>query len=157
MNRSNALKLAAIIVVSMLSSCNLTVTSLSNNFTEMAISHTESRQFPKGVVALLNAYPDFVKSYRNNYIFFADGDSLIYDDNVEKDFIEKLDNPDIEDMFCQTYSKDSIPQYLHDAGRIRSDSFFRKMYGNSQNEVLKKLVSVDWFGQTIKFSSLHYS
>lgn len=157
-NRVNAIMLVTIIIGSLLSSfsCNSNGKKpLGNSIAETDVSLAELEQVPRGVAMMMDAYPDFVKSYRNNYIFFHDGDSLIYDDGIEKNFIEMLDDTDIEDMFCQVYTKDDVPKYLHDVGRGRCEPLYRKMYGNSSIAVRKNLVSMDWFGQTIKFSKIN--
>ena len=112
-------------------------------------------EIPSGAMVLINAYPDQKLTYQDNKIVFPDGTSLVYDDGLEKDFVTKLDNSDIEDMFSMAYVKDSIPAYLADAGRSRADSLFKKMYGHSEAEVQQHLVDVPWFGQTIKFTSVN--
>lgn len=108
---------------------------------------------PLGVRALMNAYPDFVVGYADGRIRMADGSEMTYDDGKEKSFDELLDNSDIEDMFFVPYEvPDSAPVYLSDAGRSRSDAFFKKMYGADETAVRRQLERVDWFGQRVYFS-----
>ncbi|MDO5395045.1 MAG: M15 family metallopeptidase [Bacteroidales bacterium] len=108
---------------------------------------------PLGVRALMHAYPDFVVGYADGRIRMADGSELTYDDGKEKSFDELLDNSDIEDMFFVPYEvPDSAPAYLSDAGRSRSDAFFKKMYGADEAAVRRQLERVDWFGQRVYFS-----
>ncbi|MBD5298155.1 MAG: M15 family metallopeptidase [Bacteroides sp.] len=115
-------------------------------------SNTDLEINPK-FQALKNAYPDFIQDVKNNTVFFTDGTTMEFDDMREKDFVTRLDDCDIEDMFSMVYVvPDSMPEYLADAGRMRSDDLFKKMYGNSAKAVHSNLVSVDWFGQKVWFS-----
>ena len=103
----------------------------------------------------MKAYPGKITAYKSNYIFFSDGDSLVYDDSVNKEYLDRLDYADIQDMMCQEYTKDSIPGFLNDAGRTRCDAFFRKMYGSTEGEARSSLVPVDWFGGRVMFTSVN--
>lgn len=103
---------------------------------------------------LKNAYPDKIKEIKNNTIFFTDGTSMTYDDGKQKDFVTTLDNSDPEDMFHLEYNpKEMPPGYQHDVGRTRSEQLFKTLYGKSEDEVRKQLVSVPWFGGNVSFSS----
>ncbi len=113
----------------------------------------EERDIPPGAEALAEAYPDLIAGYRDNMIFFADGDSMIYDDGRDKDFPTMLNDSDIEDMFSIAYDgSGAIPGYLADPGRSRCDALFKKMYGTSAAEVRNRLVDVDWFGEKVRFT-----
>ncbi len=117
---------------------------------------SQDNSIPAGARALMQAYPSVVKGWRDNAVVFADGTTLPYDDGKKKSFNQTLDNADIEDMFSIPYDKENWqPAYLEDAGRIRNDAFFRKLYGNTQQAVSSKLVSVKWFGQNLRITSLH--
>lgn len=108
---------------------------------------------PYGASALAEAYPDIIAGYRDNMIFFADGDSMVYDDGRDKDFQTMLDDSDIEDMFVIAYdSTGATPGYLADPGRSRCDVLFKKMYGATADEVRSQLGEVDWFGEKVAFS-----
>ncbi len=116
----------------------------------------DSMTIPSGARKLMRVYPDFIKGFSENRLLFSDGTSLRYDDGLEKDFLAKLDHADVEDMFSVPYDTSSkTPAYLADAGRIRCESLFRKMYGDTQQLVRSHLVKVDWFGQKIPFTSLN--
>ena len=58
---------------------------------------------PASAQKLIDAYPDMHLSYSDNAIVFPDGTRIVYDDGKEKDFVTKLDNSDVEDMFSMTY------------------------------------------------------
>ena len=105
---------------------------------------------------LIAAYPDFNIRYSNNRLIFDDGNSIVYDDGKHKGFVEKLDNCDIEDMFSMTYkTNNSIPSYLNDCGRGRNEILLKKMYGDNEAAVRKNLVSVSWFGQSLRFNKVN--
>lgn len=129
---------------------------IENNI-DNEIANEELRDsIPDGASILISAYPQQNLYYKNGYIFFAVGDSLLYDDGIEKSFDEKLDNSDIEDMFSLPYDTAVTgPTYLADAGRSRNERLFKKMYGNSAAEVEKNLVKVAWFGQSIMFTKVN--
>ncbi|MGM9868715.1 MAG: M15 family metallopeptidase [Sodaliphilus sp.] len=111
---------------------------------------------PAGAKALMKAYPDFVKGYRDNKLLMADGTTLVYDDGKEKTFEQRLNNADPEDMFTIPYDVNNwAPGYLHDPGRIRCEALYKKMYGASAAAVQRTLVPVKWFGQTVRFTKVN--
>ena len=115
-----------------------------------------SDTIPENVKKIMKVYPDFNISYSNNQLVFPDGTTIVYDDGKKKSFIEKLDDCDVEDMFSMTYDRTaSIPAYLSDCGRGRSEQLYKKMYGNSEAAVKKNLVDVEWFGQKIPFTKVN--
>jgi hypothetical protein len=97
-------------------------------------------EVPHGAQKLIKAYPEKISYYKDNKIFFKDGSSLVYDDGKPKNTKELLENPDIEDQFKWKYETPGT----NDAGRIRNEAFFKKIYGNSKEEVAKKLVEITW-------------
>lgn len=105
--------------------------------------------------ALISAYPDFIRAIDNDTIYFIDGTTIVYDDHIDKDFDTMLDHSDPEDMFFVTYRSDSIPHYLADAGRSRSEVLFKKMYGQSEREVASRLVNVPWCNSVVRFTSVN--
>lgn len=119
-------------------------------------STISSDTIPENVRKIIKVYPDFNISYSDNHLVFTDGTAIVYDDGREKSFVEKLDDCDVEDMFSMTYDRDAtIPAYLNDCGRGRSEQLYKKMYGNSEAEVKNNLVDVEWFGQKIPFTKVN--
>jgi peptidoglycan L-alanyl-D-glutamate endopeptidase CwlK len=115
---------------------------------------------PIGLQKLLKAYPDFLDSADENTLYWKDGTSMQYDDGIQKSYDEKLDNADLEDMMSQQYTKGADwgqpPAENFEPGRIRSEAFFKKMYGSSSSEVQRNLVSVKWVdGSSVDFSSVN--
>lgn len=115
----------------------------------------EAGPTPDGAARLIKAYPAQKLRYAGNRIIFPDGYAIVYDDGKTKSFEEKLADGDIEDMFSAEYGSSERPGYLADGGRIRNERFFQKMYGASAAEVYKRLVTVDWFGKKVKFTSVN--
>jgi D-alanyl-D-alanine carboxypeptidase len=112
-------------------------------------------EIPLNVLKLIKAYPNQITGFKDNKIIFKDNSTLIYDDFKQKTNQELIDNPDIEDQFSMDYKLGNI----NDAGRIRNEAFFKKIYGNSKNEVEKNLVEIVWcpklVNQKIKVTSIN--
>lgn len=94
--------------------------------------------------ALISAYKSIV-SIEDNIIKFDDNSSLIYDDLKDKTALEKLENPDIEDMLFYKYpALKEIKKPENDPGRARNEEFFKKLYGKNKQEVKANLTKVIW-------------
>lgn len=106
------------------------------------------KNVPSGLQKLLKAYPEFLDKADSNRLYWKDGTIMIYDDGKVKSHEEKLDNADLEDMMSQEYIAgrewDSPPDVNFEPGRIRYEPFFEKMYGYSESEVRKNLVTITW-------------
>lgn len=131
---------------------------IEDSVVETAIEENETveEEVPPQFLALLQSYPDNIKEIKDNYVILASGEKLVYDDGKVKDFLERLDNSDIEDMFYDVYAlPEPEPKFQFDPGRSRSENLYKAMYGKSAAEVQKKLVAVDWFGQKVQFTSVN--
>lgn len=98
----------------------------------------------------VKAYPDIVK-FRDNILYFADGKGMIYDDFIEKNFRQKLENPSIKDTISikyKAFEKIEEPSFNEDAGRFRSEKLLEKLYGKNRKEIEKNLVKLDWIDGT---------
>lgn len=104
----------------------------------------------------VQAYPDFIKEVSNNHLIWNDNEKMIFDDKIEnKNFKEKLNNPSLKNQLDIPYiklseNKDYIPSKNEDAGRIRYEPFFKKMYGSNQKEVKQNLVKIIWLPKSSK-------
>ncbi len=106
-----------------------------------------AQEIPRNIRKLMRAYPQQIIDFKSNKIVFKDGSSMIYDDGKKKDFLELLNNPDIEDQFKYNYVKGqttNIPAKNQDPGRIRNIAFFKKIYGNTKEEVEANLTEIVW-------------
>lgn len=112
---------------------------------------------------LQDAYPNAFKSITNNEIVWHDGTRMILDDGKQKDVKTLLENADIEDQICAmrypSGEPSNAPQKYEDAGRVRYEPFFLKMYGNSPQAVQANLVEISWLpkhlNQKIKVSKIN--
>jgi peptidoglycan L-alanyl-D-glutamate endopeptidase CwlK len=108
---------------------------------------------PLGLQRLLKAYPNQFEKATANRLIWKDGTEMIYDDGLEdKEFIDLLQNPDLEDqLMAMPYPKGLAdqPQPKEDPGRVRYEPFFKKMYGNSKEEVRQNLTEIIWLPKSI--------
>ena len=93
------------------------------------------------------AYPDCIQEVFEHEIVWADGQCMqIEDTQVSKSAAEKINNPSLADQLEQSLyvvgKPESRPE--DDPGRIRFEQFFRKMYGNSPEEVQVHLENILW-------------
>lgn len=111
---------------------------------------SRQEEIPRPVVKLMKAYPSKITGFKDNRLIFSDGTTLVYDDGKKKSATELLENPDVEDMFRYAYTKGKWDKNnRNDAGRIRNDAFFRKLYGTTKKKVASKLVTIDWCSKLV--------
>ena len=116
---------------------------------------------PLEIECLMSVYPDQIIGFENNYIVFTDRSKMIFDDGKEKSTEELINNPDVKDMFAYSYPKGKIdePAKFQDAGRIRNDDFFKKIYGSTSAEVQQNLTTIVWcpklVGQKLQISKIN--
>ncbi len=105
----------------------------------------DTDSLPWEVQKLMLAYSGFVLGYKNGYIQMYDSSQILFNDHKIKSIQERLDHADIEDMFHEVYATDSnINLPGNDAGRIRNDAFFMKIYGRTSQEVRSNLTEIVW-------------
>ena len=132
-------------------------------FLNISESFSQSKNIPPKLQKLVNAYPEFLQSANENELIWKDGTVMTYDDGKNKSFNDLLNDPDIEDMMFQDYTKgadwSSPPDVNFEPGRIRYEPIFLKMYGNSAKEVERNLVPVRWLpnsgGGTVYITSVN--
>ncbi len=123
----------------------------------------EKTRFKPLLDRLVAAYPEFLASHDGTQLTWKDGTVMPFDDGRQKTFEERLVEADLDDQFLLTYMPGPTlddPLVNFDPGRIRSEGFFRKMYGDcKKGEVQKKLVSVPWLpkhgGKPIKVTPVN--
>jgi hypothetical protein len=97
---------------------------------------------------LKKAYPDFIIDVEYNSILFKDSTRMVFDDSFEvKDFYTYNNLADLEDMFLYPYPKGmpyDTPLVRISPGTIRCEPFFKKMYGETKEDIEKNLVKVPW-------------
>lgn len=111
---------------------------------------------PDNIQKLMEAYPDFIVGGTQNSVIWSDGSEMVFDDGkIKKSYEENLNFPDLADQFLYSYPKGLTFDKLeknNDAGRIRYEPFFYKMYGKNKQEVEKNLVEVIWLPKSAKQS-----
>ncbi len=119
-------------------------------------SSIESKELSKKLDVLKKHYSKYIKNIDKNFITFTDGKRLVIDDGIKKDHQNKLKKADIEDMLSQVYPigkcYDGLRSKNMDPGRIRNDYFFRTVWGKTKVQVKNSLITIDWFGENIKFT-----
>ncbi|MEM8853489.1 MAG: M15 family metallopeptidase [Pseudomonadota bacterium] len=108
---------------------------------------TGGRQGDKNKRALLDAYPGVFR-FEGNTIVFNSGERVVWDDGRRKSPAQLLTEADVEDMFAYPYPKaragEKAPPRLHDPGRVRSQAFFKALYGNSSKAVGREVRIINW-------------
>lgn len=112
------------------------------------------------LTALTAGYPEALQgleiSSDQRLVVCLAGQKFIYDDGLTKTFEERLDHPDIKDMFYQTYPlanpTDRLPKDF-DPGRYRIEALFMALYGESESAVAKNCVAVEFCGHSVKFNA----
>lgn len=106
-----------------------------------------SEPIPDGLQCLAQAYPNFVECVDHEGLWFFDGTYMPYDDGEVKHPDTVLVRPDLQEMMSIAYrGKDTppIPTEKDEAGRIRFEPFFKKMYGSTEQEVRANLKPIIW-------------
>jgi hypothetical protein len=104
------------------------------------IQYNFAQEIPNTVQKLMKAYPNQIIGFKDNKLVFKDNSTLLYNDFKTKTSQELLDHPDVEDQFVLDYQLGN----RNDAGRYRDEAFFKKIYGNTKQEVERKLVEIVW-------------
>ncbi len=108
---------------------------------------------------LVATYEHHIAGRQGNMLIWKDGSQMKIDDGLEKSHQQRLKHADIEDMMRQAYPVGKCsyarPARNFDPGRVRNDTFFRKIYGNSARQVKSHLVTVKWFGRRLRVTSIN--
>ncbi len=126
------------------------ITSILLFLNSQNIELLASDEDEQNLTKLAKAYPAFIKISSNNKISFRDNDQMDYNDYIEnKTYEEILNSPSLKDQMSIKYIKiDENPNYIplknEDAGRVRYEPFFKKMYGSNPKEIKKNLTKIIW-------------
>lgn len=111
---------------------------------------------PNEAQKIINSYKELNLSYFDNKIYFEDGQYVIFDDRIEKNHSERVNDADINDMFYDKYDRNiQVPQYLSDPGRYRCEEFFNKVYGSNREEIKKNLVNIKIFDSYFRVTKIN--
>ncbi len=108
------------------------------------------RVMKQDILSLMMAYPDYIldvvkEESGSVYVVMKSGKKILYDDKREKNFEEKMANPDIQDMMEQIYPLSSISKLMDknfDPGRCRIYPLLKEVYGESQERVQSNLKNI---------------
>jgi hypothetical protein len=110
---------------------------------------------PPYAECLIEAYPGTFKGATAQGLIWKDGTLMPW---IERDaghdaFSDRLNHADLRDQFSQPYPIDAAwtppPERDFDPGRLRSEAFFRKMYGGSARAVERTVAPIQWMPKTI--------
>jgi len=112
------------------------------------------------LAALAAAYPKALQALEirsdQRLLVCLAGQKFIYDDGITKTPEQRLDHPDIKDMFHDTYPlanpSDRLPKDF-DPGRYRVEGLFMALYGDSESAVASNCVVVQFCGHSVKFNA----
>lgn len=98
---------------------------------------------------LIEAYPKSLTAVNSEGdVEVNDGTVIIFDQKLKSNSHEfLLEHGDLKAQFSQKYSVAKLsapPNVDWDPGRLRSETLFRKLYGESEKEVKKNLIKVWW-------------
>jgi hypothetical protein len=126
----------------------------------LSASLRENKKLVSVLAALAAGYPkEFqgleIGADHRLFVYLA-GQKFIYDDGITKTFEQRLEHPDIKDMFYQTYPlanpTDRLPKDF-DPGRCRVEALFMTLYGDSESAVAKNCVAVEFCGNSVRFNA----
>ncbi|MDI6619408.1 MAG: M15 family metallopeptidase [Clostridiales bacterium] len=103
----------------------------------------------RDALCLMAAYPEHITGVKKQglkvYFTMKSGKQLLYDDEKSKNFYEKLNDTDIQDMMEQIYPLGNIKSIMadgYDPGRFRVYALFKELYGNSKEQTEHNLTTV---------------
>ncbi len=103
---------------------------------------------------LIDAYPNHLLAYKDNYIIWKNKEKILFDDLKEKNsYKELLNNASLKNQLHIEYIKVTHKEHHkplknEDPGRVRNEEFFRKMYGATKDKIKKNLVQIKWMPKT---------
>lgn len=129
---------------------SLVQTNTNNNNDEEKWQAIYETTMKRDILCLMIAYYEYIAGLEKKeddkvYVVMQSGNKILYDDKTEKNFKQRLENPDLQDMMDQIYPVIPINKIMdenYDPGRIRSYPILKEVYGNDRNEIEKNLVNV---------------
>ncbi|MGK0362554.1 MAG: peptidoglycan L-alanyl-D-glutamate endopeptidase CwlK [Bradymonadia bacterium] len=128
----------------------LLLTLLAPVFAQAAAPAVAPAKAPPFAQCLLEAYPGALQAATAEHLIWADGTRMRWRGvkTTKMTYRDLLDMADLTDQFSQPYPIGAAwtvpPAQNVDPGRLRSEAFFRKMYGNSANAVARTIKRARW-------------
>jgi peptidoglycan LD-endopeptidase CwlK len=120
-----------------------------------AQSKTDNTAIAQKLVA---AYPNFLAKAEKNAVVWKDGTSSVLEDGkTPATYTLLLENADLYDQMRQICKRGDYhtPVSREEPGRVRSEAFFKKMYGSNAAEVKKSLTTIDFFGAKLQVTTIN--
>ncbi|SET33985.1 D-alanyl-D-alanine carboxypeptidase [Natronincola peptidivorans] len=111
--------------------------------------------------SLMMAYPEYiidieVEEDHQVYLVLKSGNRILYDDKKEKTPLEKIANPDLQDMMEQQYLLGPIDELMpedYNPGRIRVYPLLKEVYGGNPREIEGNLIGIQIHAGYHRFNS----
>ena len=124
----------------------------TNKYYVFAMKETEDNdELKKNLFSLIKGYSDYISSIEKNekgeiFIITKNNTRIIYDDLKDKSVNEKFINPDLQDLFFESYPLQPIRKVMElnkDPGRLRNYKLLNNVYGSSKSEIEKNLTTIN--------------
>lgn len=137
-----------------------TARALNNSTFAYESSDAYEMTMKQDFLCLMMAYPEYITGIEHKgdgsvYLVMKSGKKILYDDKKAKNFEQKLENPDLQDMMEQKYPLESISKLMDkncDPGRFRVYDILKEAYGGSQEQVETKLKNVNLGYRNFQFN-----
>lgn len=114
----------------------------------------------RDLLCLLLAYPEYIKDIEKSaegklYVVMESGKKIIYDDEKEKSYEQKMADPDLQDTMELSYPLSPIDKLMElndDPGRFRNYTLLKEVYGKDQKSIEGQLTTVNVGGPACQFS-----
>lgn len=120
-------------------------------------AHADEPDKPAGLRCLERMYHVKSEAQEGSFVIQIGKNFLPYDDGAPKTAMQRIESPDLEDMFSERYHTGPIRKVQRaeeDPGRARVEALFMQRYGRSQAAVAAALVPVDFVGNRVRVHRL---
>lgn len=163
MRKNRAVRTLGTILLLVLSSVllwqGIRIKELETALTAARTQNGYETQAKRDLLALMLAYPGYITGIEMDsdkiYILMPSGNRVLYDDNKQKTYEQKLQNADLQDMLEQAYPLSDItliPEGSFDPGRIRAYAFLKEVYGGTQSAAAKNQTVVSLGPHRLQFN-----
>lgn len=134
--------------------------SMSGTYAAPKLALQNDDGVKQDLLCLLLAYPEYIKDVAKDangklYLVMQSGKKIIYDDEKQKNYEQRMANPDLQDTLSLAYPLKPIDQLMElndDPGRFRNYDLLREIYGESQKAIEEQLTTVNVGGPACQFS-----
>lgn len=123
----------------------------------IALAHEQTSEITyditmkRDLLCLMIAYPERITDVERMedgsvYVVMKSGKRILYDDKKTKNFEQKVNNSDLQDMMEQEYPLADIKKLMEkdfNPGRIRQYTLLKDVYGGSKAQVQSNLIPVN--------------